>query len=66
MSYSFDGFINNDLGENTWKIPKERFMQYQRAIGDLRMEYLEEDKPKISTSFLAVVLREVKLKNISD
>ena len=66
MSYSFDGFIGNDLGENTWTIPKERFMQYQRAVGDLRMEYLEEDKPQISTSFLAVVLREVKLKHFRD
>ena len=66
MSYSFDGYIGNDLGENTWKIPKERFLAYQRAVGDLRMEYIEEDKPKISTSFLAVVLREVKLKHFRD
>ena len=66
MSYQFDGFINKELGESSWKIPKERFMQYQRAVGDLRMEYLEEDKPRISVSFLAVVLREVKLQNVRD
>ena len=66
MTYQFDGFIQKQLGESTWTIPKERFMQYQRAVGDLRMEYLEEDKPRISVSFLAVVLREVKLQNVRD
>jgi len=66
MSYGFDGYIGTDLGNKTWTIPKERFMQYQRAVGDLRMEYLEDDKPRISVSFLAVVLREVKLKNVRD
>ncbi|MHA1748190.1 MAG: hypothetical protein ACTSYF_06045 [Promethearchaeota archaeon] len=66
MSFGFDGYIGETLGERTWKIPKERFIQYQRAIGDLRMEYIEEDQPRISVSFLAVVLREVKLKQFRD
>ncbi|NHI92475.1 MAG: hypothetical protein EAX96_08220 [Candidatus Lokiarchaeota archaeon] len=66
MSYGFDGFIGNSLGEKNWKIPKERFIQYQRAIGDLRMEYIEEENPRISVSFLAVVLREVKLKHFKE
>ena len=64
--YGYDGFIGSDLGEKTWKIPKERFLQYQRAVGDVRMEYIEEDRPRISVSFLAVVTREVGLKNVRD
>ena len=61
----FKKFIGYKLEEGSWTLPIERMKQYQRAVGDIRPEYMGE-KPIASPAFTCVLILEARTQHVKD
>ncbi len=58
-------FIDHELKEGRWVLPAERMKQYQKAVEDMRPEYIS-DNPITSPAFTCVTVLEARKEHVKD